>query len=263
MPLSAASVFPPPPDQQWTQSERKETLPSSVPLQPTPLIGRGAELAEIARMLGDPACRLLTLLGPGGIGKTRLALAAAAGQTGVFSDGVAFVALAPVSSPNQIVSAIGDALNLSFAGQPDPRAHLIGYLRQRHMLLVLDNFEHLLEGADLVSGMLQAALHLTILVTSRARLNLQAEWLFNVEGLSYPPGDWSGSGASRSLADLADYGAVQLFVQRALQVQPGFPFSETTLTAIVHICQHVAGMPLAIELAAAGVRLLPISELER
>lgn len=256
-----ASVFPPAPDQQWVPSERKVAF--SLPFQATPLIGRSAELTQIASLLGNPACRLLTLLGPAGIGKTRLALEAAAGQTDAFGDGVVFVPLASVGAPNLIVSAIGDALYLSFAGQPDPRAHLLGYLRERHMLLLLDDFEHLLEGADLISDMIQAASHITILVTSRARLNLQAEWLFDVEGLSYPSGDWPAQSASRSLADLADYGAVQLFVQRATQFRPGFLLPEATLTTIVQICQDVAGMPLAIELAAAGVRHLPISEIER
>jgi predicted ATPase len=152
-----------------------------LPFQPTSFIGRAADLTAIASILGDPACRLLMLLGPGGIGKTRLALAVVAGQIDAFADGAAFVALDSVGRLNQIVSAIGDALGLAFAGQPDPTAHLLGYLRQRHMLLVLDNFEHLLDCADLVTDILQHAPRVTILVTSRERLNLQAEWLFDVD----------------------------------------------------------------------------------
>jgi transcriptional regulator with XRE-family HTH domain len=117
------------------------------PFQPTTFVGRGTELAEINRLLRDPACRLLTLIGPGGVGKTRLALETAAGHTDTFTDGAAFVSLAPVGSPSQIVSAIGDTLHLTFGSETDPAAHLLAYLRERHLLLVLDNFEHLLEGA--------------------------------------------------------------------------------------------------------------------
>src|SRR5207249_7220818 len=123
----------------------EQQLTSSLPFQPTTFVGRSTELAAIARLLADPACRLLTLLGPGGIGKTRLAIQVAAAHTAAFADGVVFVALAAVGSVNQIVSAIGDTLGLSFAGHVDPTAHLLGYLRARHMLLVLDNFEHLLD----------------------------------------------------------------------------------------------------------------------
>src|SRR5262249_42289514 len=137
------------------------------------------------------------------------------------------------------------------------------YLRKRHMLLVLDSFEHLLEGADLAYDILQRTSRVSILVTSRERLNLQAEWLFDVEGLSYPLGDPHGWSAPQSLEDMASYSAVQLFAQRAMQVQPGLPLPESTLMPVVRICQHVAGMPLAIELAAAGVRTLPITEIER
>jgi predicted ATPase len=103
-----------------------------LPFQPAPLIGRDAEVTEIARILGDPACRLLTLVGPGGIGKTRLAVEVAAGQANAFTGGVAFVMLGSVGTPGQIVSAIGDTLQLSFAEQPDPTGHLLAYLRERH-----------------------------------------------------------------------------------------------------------------------------------
>ncbi len=167
--------------------------------QPTSFIGRSAELAAIARLLADPQCRLLTLLGPGGIGKTRLAQAVAATHTTAFADGVAFVALAAVETPSQIVSAIGTALSLSFVGQPNPTAHLLGYLRERHMLLVLDNFEHLLADIDLVATLVAHAPQVTILVTSRERLNLQTEWLFDVDGLAYPPEDQPESATAQHL----------------------------------------------------------------
>jgi len=191
------------------------------------------------------------------------ALSVINGDAGLFPDGVAFVELASLSTPNQIASRIGDALHLDFAGQADHKAQLLSHLYERHLLLVLDNFEHLLTGADLLSAILRRAPHLTILVTSRERLNLQAEWLFDVDGLAFPSADSHRSAAPLSLADLADYSAVQLFVQRATQVQPRLPRSESVVTTIAQICQHVAGMPLAIELAAAAARTLPLAEVER
>jgi predicted ATPase len=241
-----------------TKSEKHASL--ILPFQPTAFVGRVTELAEIDALLGDPACRLLTLVGPGGIGKTRLAIEVATHQMERFQDGVVFVDLGSISTPNQIVSVIGSSLNLSFSGQGDPREQLLTYLRKRHTLLLLDNFEHLLEGCELVSELLSSAPRLSILVTSRERLNLSAEWLFDVGGLSYPSGDQSSLGAPK---DVADYSAVQLFIQRATQMQPLFPLSEATLGIIVRICQHVDGMPLAIELAAANLRVLSLAEIEQ
>jgi WD40 repeat protein/predicted ATPase/DNA-binding XRE family transcriptional regulator len=234
-----------------------------LPFQPAPFIGRDTELAEIAQLLANPGCRLLTLLGSGGIGKTRLALAVAARQTAAFADGVAFVGLAAIGTPDQIVSAIGESLGLSFAGQPDPTRHVLGYLHDRQLLLLLDNAEHLLAGADLVTDILAHAPQITILVTSHERLNLQAEWLFQVDGLGYPLDELDGSTEIRRLTDLTDYSAVQLFVQRARQIQPDILLNEVALATIVRICQHVAGIPLAIELAAAGVRNTPLATMER
>lgn len=223
----------------------------------TSLIGRSAELHAIASRLADPACRLLTLLGPGGIGKTRLALATLSAQKNNFRDGVLSVPLSALSAPQQLVTAIGDVCQLSFGGQAEPAAQLLAYFAPRHSLLLLDDFEHLLEGADLIGMLLQAAPQLKLLVTSRARLNLQAEWLFDVEGLAYPASD------GLDLATLTDYSAVQLFIQRATQVQPDFRLTPAALPLIARICQHVAGLPLAIELAAASVRSLSIAEIER
>ena len=241
-----------------TRDNRSATI--NLPFQPTPFIGRDAELAEITRILGDPACRLLTLVGPGGIGKTRLAIEVASRHMDTFQDGAIFVGLAPVSTPKQIVSAIGDSLNLSFSGQSNPREQLLAHLQNQHTLLLLDNFDHLLEGAELISEFLTQAPQVRLLVTSRERLNLRAEWLFDVGGLSYPLSDQSNPDARKALAE---YSAVQLFIQRATQVQPGFPLSDPTLAMIVRICQHVAGMPLAIELAAANLRVLSLAEIEQ
>ena len=248
-------------DERQRRAERKDVF--DLPAQPTPFIGRVDELIEIARILADPACRLLTLLGPGGVGKTRLALEVAAAQADAFTDGVIFVPLASVGAPNQIVSAMGDALAFSFTGQADAVEQLLRYLHERHLLLVLDNFEHLLEAVDLVHDILQRAPQVSLLVTSRERLNLQTEWLFDVSGLSYPSFDRRDLVTSQNMTTLTAYTAVQLFVQRATQVQPRFPLTEANLTTIARICQQVEGMPLAIELAAAGTRLLSIGEIEQ
>ncbi|MFN8420967.1 MAG: AAA family ATPase [Anaerolineae bacterium] len=238
----------------------KQQAMINLPMQATPFIGRTAELADIDNILANPACRLLTLLGPGGVGKTRLALEFAARHADKFSSGTAFIPLASVGTPAHVASAIADRLSLNFAGQSDPIAFLLGYLSEHQMLLILDNFEHLLEGTgtDLILKIIQHAPQITLLVTSRERLNLQVEWLFDVEGLSYPSGKLMDVPP-----DVTDYSAVQLFVQRIKQVQPSFSPSESALRSIVHMSQQLAGMPLAIELAAATVRIHSIDMVEQ
>ncbi len=244
--------------QQASNKPSSRGFPATLPFQPTPFIGRQAELTTIASLLTDPACRLLTLFGPGGVGKTRLALEVAAQQANAFADGVAFVALASVSSPNQIAHAIGDVLDLDFSGPTSPGDLLLDHLRDRNMLLVLDNFEHLLDSSALVNDILQQARFVTILVTSRARLELRAEWLFEVEGLSYPP-----DATVPTSQNLAEYSAVQLFVQRAAQVRSRVPIPDVALATVARICEHVAGMPLAIELAAASAPSMSLADIER
>jgi predicted ATPase/transcriptional regulator with XRE-family HTH domain len=226
---------------------------SPLPTPPTPLIGREAELATLARLLRDAQCRLLTLVGPGGIGKTRLAIEAASTQQELFPDGVCFVSLVSVSSPQFIASAVADALGFTFSGPLDPRVQLLNYLGEKRLLLVLDNLEHLLEGAGLLAELLQQAPEVKLLVTSRERLNLQAEWLFDLQGLPVPPLD--------QLDRAEDYSAVALFVQGARRVQAGFVLKGDERWAVSRICQLVEGMPLGIELAAGWVRVLTCQEI--
>jgi predicted ATPase/DNA-binding CsgD family transcriptional regulator len=225
---------------------------NNLPSQPTSFIGREKELAEVAALLADPNCRLLTLVGAGGMGKTRLAIQAAADQHPHFADGIYFVPLAPVSSPHLLPAAIAEALQISFFRSEDPRIQIVRYLSQKHLLLVMDNFEHLLDGARLLAELLQAAPNLKILVTSRERLNLQEEWLLSLDGLSYP---------TASFADaLENYSAIQLFIQRARQVKTHFSLDENAV-AVLSICRHVEGMPLGLELAASWLHRMSCQQI--
>ncbi len=219
---------------------------------PTTFVGRIDELTAISRLLGNPACRLLTLVGPGGIGKTRLALQAAADQTAFYPDGVYIVPLQSVTSTDLIPSAIASALKIIFYGTEEPRIQIINYLREKHLLLIIDNFEHLLDATDLLSEILAAALDVKILTTSRERLNLQEEWTLSVEGLPFP-----NDGTTDSLDN---YSAVQLFVERARRVQSTFSLRENS-DGVKAICQQVEGMPLGIELAASWLRVMTCQQI--
>jgi len=219
-----------------------------LPASPTAFIGREREISEVIELLEDPAHRLVTIVGTGGIGKTRLAVTAARELVHAFKDGATFVSLAALSSIEFLAPTILMALDVSLDGQVDARTQLHAYLRQREMLLIIDNWEHLLPqdgGIELLAEMLQHAPGLTVLATSRERLGLQAEWLFNLQGLDYPQG--------LLLAEPETCSATQLFMQRARQVQHQLVFSQADLSAITRICQLVEGLPLAIELAAASV----------
>ncbi len=228
----------------------------NLPLQSTPFVGRVEELAEIINLLDTPACRLLTLVGPGGIGKTRLALEAAALLSNrpdvLFPDGLFFVPLQPLTSPGFIVSALAEAVKFQFYPGDDPQQQLIDYLRPKTMLLVLDNFEHLLDGTANVSDLLAGAPHLKILTTSRETLNLQEEWLYEVHGMQFPEQEGDG--------DLDRYSAVQLFVQSARRVRSDFAL-HAEQKHVLRICQLVEGMPLALEMTAAWLKRLPSHEL--
>lgn len=226
------------------------------PRQFTPFIGRRTELAEIKGLLADSACNLLTLVGPGGIGKTRLAAEVAAGQRESFSHGVYFVPLQTAETYEMLVTAIADALNLALQGQQSPRLQMLDYLSDRNLLLLLDNFEQLLStgSAELVADILAEAPGVKLLVTSRELLNLQEEWLYYVQGMPFP--SVSHLPEDKPLAELEGYDAVQLFVERTRRVRRDFSAGEE-LGYVVRICQLVEGMPLAIELAAAWVKTMP------
>ncbi len=221
--------------------------------QPAPFIGREAELEKIGQLLDNPACRLLTLTGPGGIGKTRLAVEAARAQTDRFADCIFFVALQPLASPDLIVPAIAEAINFQFFPGAEPKQQLMDFLSGKSTLLMLDNFEHLLDGAPLVGELLAVAPGLKLLATSRERLNLLEEWLFDVGGLAFPTAEPNSTFGS--------YDAVRLFAEHAQRIQPGFAVTPEVAPEIARICRLVDGMPLAIELAAAWVRALTCLEI--
>lgn len=223
----------------------------NLPAQPSPFIGRALELAAIAERLADPECRLLTLVGPGGVGKTRLGLQAAAERLEDFEGGVYFVPLAQLAGPGSLLGAISEALRVSLYPGADPKAQLLERLKGPGVLLLLDNFEHLLEGAGLVAELLEAAPRLKLLVTSRSPLSLRSEWLLEVGGLDYPAG----------LEAAEAYSAVRLFVRELRRVRPGFAPGPEDLAAVVRICRLVEGFPLSLELAAARGHLLSCAEI--
>ena len=228
-------------------------IKSNLPLPLNPIIGRDFELREIARLMRVPQCRLLTLTGPGGIGKTRLALEAAHNLKLDFADEAFFISLAGVRSSDYMIPSIADALGFSFAGPAELKTQLFNYLREKRILLLLDNMEHLLDGAGLLSETLQFAPGTKLLVTSREPLHLQVEWNFEVQGLPIPEGDQP--------EELEASSAALLFLQRARQARVGFTLADNDRPSVLRICRMVQGLPLAIELAASWVRTLSCLEI--
>lgn len=228
----------------------------ALPPQTTAFVGREAELAALDALLADPATRLVTVCGLGGVGKTRLALAAAERQLGrvaageiPYADGVFFVALAGISTAAQLTSAVANGLGLIL--EPGPRSQrrqLLDYLRHRHLLLMLDNYDQLVDDVGLLADIVETAPFVTLVVTSRERLLLHFEQVLALDGLAVPATDES--------ADAAGHDAVELFLRAAQRAAPDFSPGPDDMARIVAICRLVEGLPLAIELAAAWIALL-------
>lgn len=228
-----------------------------MPLQSTAFVGREREIEEIVALVKDPGVRLITILGPGGMGKTRLSLRVAEEVASTFQHGACFVPLAPLSSPEYIVTQITEALRQPFHERTSPRQQVIDYLHDKAMLLIMDNFEHVLEGAELLSEILAQAPRVQILATSRSRLGLQGETLYSITGMDLP--EDGRETLSPRLAQ--EWPPVRLFIQSARRDQPNFELNGENLPWIVRICELVQGMPLAIELAAGWAEMLSVKDI--
>jgi predicted ATPase len=246
-----------------TAGHRQRVRPLPIPL--TPLLGRESSLAQVRALLDDPATRLITICGLGGVGKTRLALQIAREATEaradgeLFPDGVYFVAMSGVMLREPLAEVLAATLATSMgatlAGPESAAAQLLSLLRERSLLLVVDGIEHLLDAAGYLTDLLQEAPGVTVLTTSRERLNLRGEQVVLLDGLAVPP-----AGVD-SMAEVAEFAAVQLFAEAARAVSPDFALSAQNAPAVAAICRLVDGLPLAIELAARWTPVLSCSEI--
>jgi predicted ATPase/class 3 adenylate cyclase len=235
-----ATDFPPP--------RARSTSRIRLPAPQHVLVGRDTELSDLLSMLERPEVRLATIVGPGGVGKTRLALEVAQHASAAFPDGVYFVNLAPLTDPSQVLLAVGTATGIPIEGEPIDA--LSGELQDQQVLLVMDNFERVVEAGQSVSDLLARSPGLKVMATSRVPLRIMSEYEYSLEPLSLPP---NGAEQVESISASA---AVRLFIDRALSVIPGFSIDDENASPVASIVSKVDGLPLAIELAAARLRML-------
>jgi len=233
-----------------------ETTPSpkvkhNLPRQNTPFVGREYELNTISKLLNDPNVPLVCIMAQGGMGKTRLSIEIGKQALDNFIEGVYFVELAPISTPDDIPKAIADAVGYPL-GTGDPKANIIHYFKDKRYLLILDNFEHVIAGRDVVQGILQTS-ETKIIVTSRERLNLSGETIFQLEGMDFPQVE--------TTTDALSYAAIRLLLESAKRVRGDFVLDDQTLPHAIHICQIVHGLPLGIVLAASWLDALSLKEI--
>src|SRR6266567_4779073 len=234
-----------------SDSELLQMSKDIMPVQFTPLIGREQELTHVCALLRKPEVRLLTLIGPGGVGKTRLGVATVNALNDDYADGVCSVSLAPVINPDQVIPTIAKTFGLWEGGERPLLEQVLDYLRDKHLLLLLDNFEQIIAAAPVLADLLSTCQRLKLLVTSRAALHLPGEFEFPVSPLRTP--DLTQALESELLASNP---AVELFQVRAQAVQPNFQLTPTNIRTIAEICVRLDGLPLAIELAAARIKML-------
>jgi predicted ATPase/class 3 adenylate cyclase len=231
-----------------------DLTPNNLPISLTSFLGREREIAEVTALLEQH--RLVTLTGPGGTGKTRLSLEVAAGMTDAFPGGVFWVPLAPLTEVELVAPTIAHALGLADGGGRMPEERILDQIGEKQLLLVLDNFEQLVPAAPLVSQLLTRAPKLRVLVTSRETLHLYGEHEYPVPPLGVPPLSGPSGHASVDARSLSQYEAVRLFIERAMAVRPDFAVTNENAPAVAELCARLDGLPLAIELAAARVRIL-------